>query len=143
MITLREAKTEDINFIYKTKKEALFKHVDAIWGWIETDQQERFYEALNLSLIKIILLEQIEVGFIELIEYESNIELINIHIEPSSRGNGIGSFVINQLVWSAKEQKKRVELRVFKSNLRAINLYEKLGFVRVKSSQNHHYYQTT
>jgi RimJ/RimL family protein N-acetyltransferase len=54
-----------------------------------------------------------------------------VTIAATHRGQGIGSKLIQFMFhWASRNQISRVELEVFATNIRAIKLYERLGFVR-------------
>ena len=59
-------------------------------------------------------------------------DMMNIAVSPEYRRKGIGEELINNLISQLKEQKVTcLTLEVRVSNLPAIALYEKLGFVQV------------
>ena len=58
MISKRVATEVDINFIYSTKKGALYEYVSQIWGWDEIFQKKRFKETLQIENIQIIIFHQ-------------------------------------------------------------------------------------
>lgn len=55
---------------------------------------------------------------------------LTIGVLPEFQGQGVGTFLmIEALKWGKAQGLKRIELFVFKSNQKAIKLYEKFGFV--------------
>jgi RimJ/RimL family protein N-acetyltransferase len=54
-----------------------------------------------------------------------------VTVAATQRGQGIGSKLIQFMFdWASSNQITRIELEVFATNVRAIKLYERLGFVR-------------
>ena len=76
-------------------------------------------------------------GFYNGKEIENNIfELGNICIKPEYQNKGIGTAVLNEIMFENKG--KNIKLQAFKINERAINLYEKIGFEKMNETQTHY-----
>lgn len=56
------------------------------------------------------------------------IRLVDIAVLPDARNQGIGSFVLNELLKEADEKEKSIFLQVLKTNVAAFRLYERFGF---------------
>jgi putative acetyltransferase len=58
---------------------------------------------------------------------------LGIAIHADYQGKGFGSALLKAVIEGANHQLgvKRIELKVFRNNLRAIHLYEKFGFVQI------------
>lgn len=137
-ISKRQAKSEDFDFIYSTKKEALYDYVNEIWGWNENYQIETFTKNFNPVNIQVIENRGKSIGVIEIEETTAVIDLINIELIPQYRNKGIGTTIINELLTISNGKNKSVKLRVFKNNSLAYKLYQALGFYRYDESEYHY-----
>jgi ribosomal-protein-alanine N-acetyltransferase len=65
--------------------------------------------------------------------------ICNVATATDARRRGIGSLLVSHLISYAKEQGvSKYFLEVRESNLAAIHLYERFGFVKVGVSKNHY-----
>ena len=72
------------------------------------------------------------VGYLDYSLIYDRMEIDNIEVEESYRGNGIGTKLMSYLVSVAIENRViNITLEVRKSNVVAINLYKKFGFREV------------
>jgi [ribosomal protein S18]-alanine N-acetyltransferase len=86
--------------------------------------------------------EDENIGFITWIESEDSVDLLNIAISPNYSNQGHGSDLLKSWLTSLKSQGiKHCFLEVNASNVNAIQLYKKHGFIinRIRKG----YYQTT
>lgn len=141
-ISKRQATEEDIDFVFNTKKEGLYGYIEKIWGWDDEVQ----YKWLTLSSfpenISILSHGGKDIGLLEICINKDSIDLVNIEIIQEYRCQGIGTKIIKDITTNLTLN-KRVTLRVFKENLKAINLYKRLGFIKFGSSQYHDKYEYT
>ncbi|MFX1525485.1 MAG: GNAT family N-acetyltransferase [Promethearchaeota archaeon] len=138
MIELRQANSDDFNFLYKLKKKTLKEYISKTWGWDEEWQQNYFSQNFNPEVLKIIVKSEEEIGCISIIEEENRYILSLIEILPQFQNKGIGTRLINELLSNAIKQNKAVYLQVLKTNEKAQKLYKKLGF-SIESSTDTHY----
>ncbi|MHB8397226.1 MAG: GNAT family N-acetyltransferase [Thermoplasmataceae archaeon] len=61
---------------------------------------------------------------------QSHIGVLGITVRKEYRGKGIGKAMMTEAISKCREKFEVIRLGVFESNLRAIRLYEGLGFVR-------------
>lgn len=74
--------------------------------------------------------EAVTVGFIGCRLFESNAHITNVAVLSSYQGQGIGSFLINEMKQFAQQyQCEKLSLEVRISNKHAQSVYRKLGFV--------------
>jgi ribosomal protein S18 acetylase RimI-like enzyme len=78
----------------------------------------------------VIEVEGVRVGYLQVVRSESPVHLQQIEIAPEFQGRSIGTRVIEGLG-------APVRLRVFKSNPRARQLYERLGFHPTEQIETH------
>lgn len=82
----------------------------------------------------IALLDDKIIGEIDLTLYEakrlSHVASLTLGILKDFQGLGLGSLLMEcALAWAYEHSLERIELSVFKSNIKAINLYKKFGFI--------------
>lgn len=86
---------------------------------------------LNLDYGKIYVYEENEsvIGFIQLEEHYEILDIINIAVDKDNHNKNIGTKLIE---FSTKDTKaEKIMLEVRESNISAIKLYEKNGFIEI------------
>ena len=136
--SLREIGWLDKEFIYHVKKESNFMYIDKIWGWDEDYQIQDFNTDFKLNEFKIIVSENKDIGFLQLEEFNNNLNISEIHIVPEYQGQAIGSQIINDILHDEKNQLKTISVGCFILNQRAKNLYERLGFRIINETETHY-----
>lgn len=135
--TLKPARLADKDLTYRFKKEALQGYIEQIWGWDEQFQWDFHKQEFTSSQIQIIEYEGVPVGYLELEENERTIFIVNLLLIPYYQGKGIGSGLIRYLIQRAQQQNKELLLEVFKVNVKAKRLYERLGFETYQETIHH------
>ncbi|MFX0208486.1 MAG: GNAT family N-acetyltransferase, partial [Candidatus Hodarchaeota archaeon] len=79
-----------------------------------------------------------DIGCMSIEEQNNKIILNIIEISPEYQNKGIGSKLIRDLIKRGSQEKKTIELQVFKVNQRAFKLYKKLGFKLVAETETHY-----
>ncbi len=141
--SLRTAVPDDEAFLYKlyctTRSEEM-----VAWGW-DGAQQETFlrlqftaqrqhYEtAYGEAGHTILLVNDQPAGRIFVFRSERELVLVDIALLPDTRGSGIGTALIRELLDDAGRADKPVSLHVENHN-RARRLYERLGFEIVEDN---------
>ena len=87
---------------------------------------------------EIILVDGQPAGWIFLEESPEHIHLCEIMMSMEMRGRGAGTQVLRELLADADRAGKAVRLLVNVTNTRAIQLYERLGFVRTGGDELQH-----
>lgn len=136
--TLRNVTETDKSFIYNVKKASIYDYVDKIWGWDEEYQTIDFENDFNTEYFRIIVVDQKDIGFVQIYEDSLNINIIEIHIIPEYQGNGIGSSIIKAIIKQAVEKRKSVNIGTFIDNNRAKRSYERLGFKVIRITDTHY-----
>jgi GNAT superfamily N-acetyltransferase len=92
----------------------------------------RNIDVINQHLTTLLLIEEdVPVAYGHL-EKEGEDIWLGVCVIPSFAGKGFGKLMMDELIANAKEKGiSHISLTVDKVNLPAINLYEKLGFVKV------------
>jgi len=77
------------------------------------------------------------IGWLAIAEHGDHLELVDLHLLPEYQRQGIGSYVIKQLIARAQQQQIAVRLEVLKVNP-ARTLYERLGFTVIGETATHY-----
>lgn len=135
---LVDASISDIERLKDYKLKNIFEYAKDL----DESEIERINNYVNetipkqLDEYKNIVLNNSIVGSILVIRKDKDILLDEIFIEEQYRNKGIGTNVIREIIDNANNN---VYLWVYKDNLKAINLYSKLGF-SIKDKTDNRYY---
>lgn len=135
---LRNYEDNDYKFIYDIKKSAYKDYVEKHYGpWKENEQIKFFddYIKKQSNFIKIIVLDNKSIGFVDISVIDNICEINNICIDEKYRGQGIGTQILNDCL--NKHKDKDIKLQYFKSN-RVGNLYKRLGFKEIGETKTHY-----
>jgi [ribosomal protein S18]-alanine N-acetyltransferase len=93
----------------------------------EHKTRERIFRGHKFIVAEI---SQETVGFLDYTLKPTSIRVMGLATKKSERGKGVGSELLAKAIHIAKKKGKLfVELRVAARNIRALNLYKKLGFL--------------
>lgn len=139
-VTVREAKKEDSPDIQQFVAALLQEKLDVIFARLETPSLESIE-----SLVQRLGAEENSRYFLAYHDSEL-VGMLDLHgaqhpqkkhcagfgmsVAAGSRGNGVGKALVQSMLDFAQvtESLRRIELEVFETNLRAIRLYEAIGF---------------
>lgn len=133
--TLRPVTAGDRDFVVEVNRLAIGPYLEAAFGWDATAQSAYFDERFDAAGGQVIEVDGVDVGELLVDERPDELDLVRIALLPDWQGRGIGSAVVRTLVARARELEMPLVLHVFKSNPRAAQLYEALGFVRTGESE--------
>lgn len=135
--SLRDAKADDFEFLFALHAVTLRPYVEELWGWDEDQQRKIYADHQPLDTMQIIQVAGRDVGVlsVEVQEFDVFLRLIEIH--PEMQGQGLGSSVIESVLAQGRNLGKPVRLRVLANNP-ARNLYQRLGFKVVDSTETHY-----
>jgi RimJ/RimL family protein N-acetyltransferase len=112
---------------------------------LTAEQEAEYIKSINNSSNTLMLLGVIDNNIVSVAQISSsnrkriahNAE-VSISVKKEYWSNGIGSIVMSELISFAKEHAtiKNISLGVKASNVNAMKLYEKLGFVKVGMHKN-------
>ena len=138
MYHLRAICDDDYDFLWRLNEETLRAHVEVIWGWDEKVQRAHFQDRMKRNSDKrLILLEGHRTGYLELVDTDRLLRIVNIQISSRHQGRGLGGQVVRDLLAEASARELDVTLGVFKVNTRALRFYERLSFQIVGSTDTH------
>lgn len=131
------AREYDIERIYASNKELIDTYEDV--GNIDYDKVLKWvYKKIETSIEEYVavFLDSKKVGYYHFYPSEGKMELDDLYIFPEFRSKRIGSAIIQKCI---EESDSTIFLYVFAKNVRAIALYEKLGFKIVKNIRDTRY----
>lgn len=121
----RENELQTTNWSEQQKKEFALMQFMA--------QKIHYEKTYPQAVQQIVLLKKTPVGRIYTNHKEDNIHLIDISLLPEYQSQGIGSFLLNQLIQRARQEGKTTTLQVITTNP-ALNLYQRLGFTIINQN---------
>lgn len=136
MIGTRSITEQDKPFLWNLNVAAMREHVEQVYGWHEDVVYDYFEKAYRPQSMRIIQVDEEDVGMIEVLDCPDCWVLSRIWILPAFQGRGIGSTVIQRVIDDVAGSHKPLRLQVFKRN-RARRLYERLGFVQTAETETH------
>jgi ribosomal protein S18 acetylase RimI-like enzyme len=127
-IHFRQATDADYDFLYDLMVVAMKEYVAAIWGWDEAWQRDYFRNKFSQTDWQVIVADGVDAGGVAIEERPNEIFLAYLYVLPEHQGRGIGTAVVIDVLKKAAQRGVPVTLDVLKSNPRARQLYEWLGF---------------
>ena len=124
--------------IYNLKKSSVRPYVEKIWGWDEEYQYNDFTaDFRQIEKFKVIEIDRGFIGFVQTSTHNNTLELIEIHLLPQYRSQGIGSTIIANIINFAKDRNMDISIGCFKENTGAKALYLRLGFKLIEETDTH------
>jgi GNAT superfamily N-acetyltransferase len=104
---------------------------------MQYEAQQRFFESeYKLAADEIILWQGKPAGRLIVERREHEIRCIDVALLPAHRNSGVGTFLIRKLQDEARQAKKPLRLQIIRFN-RAVNLFERSGFIRTSETGTH------
>ena len=139
---LRPAVEADYGYLWRVASTTMRGYVEAIWGWDEDWQEQRFRAKFKAPRWQIIAVEGREVGGVSVGRNASSVSLDYLYLLPDFQRRGIGSAVVRGLVAEARTLGVPLTLDVLLSNPDALRLYERLG-LRVVGENEDRFFMST
>jgi ribosomal protein S18 acetylase RimI-like enzyme len=114
-------------------------YVEAIWGWDDAEQGRIFDESFIPTDQQVIEVSGEAAGVLVVAETDEELWLTLIELEPRWQGAGIGTEIVRSLLRRGAETNRSVALRVLRTNTPAQALYERLGFVPFRKTDERVY----
>jgi ribosomal protein S18 acetylase RimI-like enzyme len=105
----------DRDTLYQIHRSAMRSYVDAVWGWDEEDQQQRFRTYVNGAGLQAIVVGSEVIGFLDVKRSDEEIRVVNIEVTPAHQGQGIGSTILGTLLGEGKKERIPVTLKSSRS----------------------------
>jgi ribosomal protein S18 acetylase RimI-like enzyme len=135
-VRLRPATDADDDFCFRLNLATMRDYVEPIYGW-DVDVQRRYhdewFEADRLSIIEDD--GGTAIGVLDVSDESGHLYLSRIEVLPEVQGRGVGTAVMEGLI----RQGRAIRLHVFTNNIRARRLYERLGFIVDRDSEDEHH----
>ena len=136
---IRFATPDDHDLVYGLKAESVRPYVEKIWGWDENYQKKDFDgDFSRMEQFNVIEVDSKFAGFVQYYFEYPYFEVVEIHLLPEYRGNGIGSDILRYLQKVCIAQDRKIRIGCFKENHRAKSLYQKLGFMQTQETDTHY-----
>ena len=145
-IATRSVKPEDQSFLLELYKSSRGDDLRGL-GWDEQrisefldmqyEAQQNFYESdYRDAADELILLEEKPIGRMMIESRPHEIRCVDLGLLPEYRERGLGTEIIQKLQEKARREKKPLRLQVIRFS-RAVNLFDRLGFVRTSETGTH------
>jgi len=131
----RKATETDIDFLIELREKTMSEHYISsnLPATREVHMQRVLYEFDKASII----MNNEPIGLLKISRKPDTLYIIQLQIDPTAQGKGIGRFILKELIEEAKNSQKTITLSVLKTN-KAQYLYSSLGFVII--GENDHSY---
>ncbi|KMV29014.1 hypothetical protein AB733_20370 [Photobacterium swingsii] len=130
-LALRKAQSSDLDYLVELRDATMRDYLLEIGGNVTREAYERNIMWKFEEAAQIIQVDGQDAGFWRVVfEEDKNrfyLDLVQVH--PDFNGRGIGKTLIHNLIDQAQSEGKGLALSVWKINVAARRLYEKLGFV--------------
>jgi ribosomal protein S18 acetylase RimI-like enzyme len=129
----------DFGFLYDLCRSTMERYVIAAWGeWCDEIVRSQLLDGLKANAFNSIFIDQALVGAIAVEKHDTHIQIEDLYILEEFQNQGIGTSIILDIIAEAHQGDKPVRLRVLSSSPARI-LYERLGFVIVKTTPERYF----
>lgn len=137
---LIDAQTDDEAWLEQLRRDVYQELFVATWGgWDEARHVRHFAECWRLGHIRIVTVDGVRVGMIQLFDTADAIEVGEIQIAPNHQNRGIGAALLRDTMARAGRARRAVRLSVGLKNDGALRLYERLGMRHVARTDTHNH----
>ena len=135
-LQLRPVRMDDFQFVWSLYRDLMKPlTVELLGKWNETAQRQTIELALTQRGTFIIAKDELNIGWVQVVESLETIYLGQLYVTPSSQNRGVGTAILHELTDKARREGKTLTLDVMKNN-RSRELYERLGFRVIGQSQH-------
>ncbi|WP_431610926.1 GNAT family N-acetyltransferase [Chryseobacterium sp. 'Rf worker isolate 10'] len=136
----KQADETDIDFLLNLRMKTMNPHYET--SGLSTDRETTMQRVLyQFEKASIILLDYQPIGLLKVDRTFTNIEVLQLQIDPSQQGKGLGKKILEDILEEASLAGKTVSLSVLKTN-KAQHLYKSLGFRTVDEDQYSYFMET-
>jgi ribosomal protein S18 acetylase RimI-like enzyme len=136
----KQADETDIDFLLNLRMKTMNPHYET--SGLSTDRETTLQRVLyQFEKAHIIFLDHQPIGLLKLDRTFTNIEVMQLQIDPSQQGKGLGKKILSDILEEASLAGKTVSLSVLKTN-KAQHLYKSLGFRIVDEDQYSYFMET-
>jgi ribosomal protein S18 acetylase RimI-like enzyme len=131
-LEFRQATEADLVFLDEMHACCMKSHVAKVYEW----DSELFRRTFNPQSTEIVLVDDVEVGMLQVSLRENELYLGNLLVSPDFQNRGVGTAAIAHVIERSQSIGLPIELQVLKQNP-AQRLYERLGFRVVGETKTH------
>jgi ribosomal protein S18 acetylase RimI-like enzyme len=124
---LRDARDNDFPFAEALYLGTMEPLVSELGDWDRGKFRKRFRTQFKAQECQVIIVDGRDIGFMQVIETDVDLNIAQIHLVDGYRSLGIGTQIVTDLVARAERDGKTISLSVPRNN-RAIALYKRFGF---------------
>jgi ribosomal protein S18 acetylase RimI-like enzyme len=135
---LRPAGEADFDFLYDLHEVTMREYVEAIWGWDDRFQREMFAKSFGDKPRSIVIVDGADNGVVCIEARADEVYLHTLEVHPRVQRRGVGAALARSVMAEAEARRAPAALRVFKVNVGARRLYQRLGFVIVGETETHY-----
>ncbi|MCP4354202.1 MAG: GNAT family N-acetyltransferase [Proteobacteria bacterium] len=136
-LQIEPTKLDDKDFFIFTHHKA-YKEVVAIqFGWDEEAQDGFAEQTFNGGNMNIIFKDNIKVGVVGFENFADYLWLKEVFVLPEFQNQKIGSKIVKYAIDESFKQQKPLRLQVLKMNVRAKDLYERMGLTVENETDTH------
>lgn len=136
-ITYQKATENDIDYLLDLRTKTMVPHYAE--SNLPTDRQTTLQRILyQFEKAHIIFLDNQPVGLLKIDKKDTNIDILQLQIDPSQQGKGLGRMILSDILKEASAKGKTASLSVLKTN-KAQHLYSSLGF-KIVGEDKHSYF---
>lgn len=136
----KKADDTDIDFLLNLRMKTMNPHYET--SGLPTDRETTLQRVLyQFEKADIIFLDNQPIGLLKVDRTFTNIEVLQLQIDPSQQGKGLGKKILSDILEEASLAGKTVSLSVLKTN-KAQHLYKNLGFRIVDEDQYSYFMET-
>lgn len=128
--SFRDCTRADFDFYVYLHDLVLRDYIEPIWGWDVKERMKLIRKEFKPADIQILCHAGYAIGVLQVepMAGEDGLFIRQIFLAPEYQNKGIGSAIIKDIIARAKAEHKELGLHVFKTNMRAMALYRRLGF---------------
>ncbi|WP_288436472.1 GNAT family N-acetyltransferase [uncultured Chryseobacterium sp.] len=136
----KQADENDIDFLLALRIKTMNPHYET--SGLSTERETTLQRVLyQFDKANIIFLDNQPIGLLKVDRTFTNIEVLQLQIDPSQQGKGLGKKILMDILEEASLAGKTVSLSVLKTN-KAQHLYKSLGFRIVDEDQYSYFMET-
>jgi GNAT superfamily N-acetyltransferase len=137
-LTLRPARSDERDFAFEVKREAMGPHIDVKWGWDDEFQRAHHVRRWSEKTWYVVLSDNEAAGTVALDWLPTHLRFGEFYLLSQYRGRGLGSAVLRSALSQADVRGIETRLEFLKWNPVG-RLYLRHGF-RVVSENDIHYF---
>ena len=133
-LTYQQATEKDIDYLLDLRTKTMVPHYAE--SNLPTDRETTLGRILDqFDKAYIIFLNNQPIGLLKINREDTNIDILQLQIDPSQQGKGLGKTILTDILEEASAKGKTASLSVLKTN-KAQKLYLRLGFKTISEDEH-------